>query len=492
MGAYESSFDDTTTAVVTTINDNGNNTSPTPGSLRAAIKAGNSAGGPFRIVFNVSGGCPAILNLNPAAPMLDISGDVTIDGTTQPGWSATTDFGKFDAKLCLFLKGVGDATTPWALHVPSTASGARLVVRGLGFTGFGDAAIKLEGGSNHRIAGNQFGALFGAPNHNAIRVTGNSGGAFIGGYDDPAALNVIAGSTNTGISLENAGGGSTLANNVVGFLPDGTSGPASGNANGVGIYSSPNNTVQYNSIGNSATYGVFMVGSASSGNLLQYNLVGMNRVGGTSYAGNNTASGVYVAEAAQKNTIEPLSSTYGSAYGTNVISSNGGPGVWIESSGGNGNSVLGNSFSGTGLGIDLVQAGPTANHSASIQTSGPNNLQNYPVLATATRQVTSTSTTEAVTGTLVSVPNKQYRLDLYWGGCRADGRGGELVPLATATVTVGVFGGTVPFTATVPVDLKDAAASISGTLTDSSGNTSEIGNCVPEVIDDRIFRNGFD
>ncbi|HEU4664135.1 MAG TPA: choice-of-anchor Q domain-containing protein [Dokdonella sp.] len=45
LGAYESSIDDSTTAIVTTTSDNGNNSSPTPGSLRAAIKAANAAAG---------------------------------------------------------------------------------------------------------------------------------------------------------------------------------------------------------------------------------------------------------------------------------------------------------------------------------------------------------------------------------------------------------------------------------------------------------------
>ena len=482
IGAYESTIDDATTAIVTSAGDNGSNASPTPGSLRAAIKTANAASGPFAIRFNINGGCPRLLGLS--APMLDITGDVTIDGTTQPGWTPNDRFGEFNGNLCLFLNGTG---SPWALHVPSTApSTARLVVRGLGFAGFTDAAIKLEGGSNHRIWGSQFGAIpLTVANRNAIRVTGNSGGAIVGGYDDEGAVNLFAGSSAEAIYLDNAAGGSTIANNVIGFLPDGTG--ASANASGVLAFNAKNNVVQYNYIGNSSANAIVLSGAASSGNRVQYNTIGIDVAGNVA---SNGGAGVLVNFGAKNNTIgAPLNAMWGG----NAIAGSGGPGVWISASGAGGNSVLDNSIQGSGgLDIDLAQAGPSANQPGS-SSSGPNNLQNYPVLTSALRGITGGGV-ETVRGTLAGAPNTTYRIDIFYAfacSTAAPGRGLALYPLTKAAFATGAQGAA-SFTVVVPFGLPGVPlGGISATVTDPFGNTSEIGNCVAEIPDDTIFRDGF-
>lgn len=484
IGAYESAIDDTTTAIVTTTGDNGSNTAPLAGSLRAAIKAANAASGPFTIRFDISGGCPRLLAF--AGPMLDVTGDVTIDGTTQPGWTPNSQFGQFNGNLCLYVNG-GD--TPWAFHVPSTAPAtARLVVRGLGFAGFNDAAIKLEGGRNHRIWGSQFGSIpLTVANRNAVRVTGSSGGAFIGGYDDEGAVNLFSGSTDAAIYLDNAAGGSTIANNVIGFQPDGAGN--GGNASGVLAFNAKNNVLQYNRIGNSATNAIVLSGAGSSGNVVQYNTLGLD-INGALAA--NGGAGVLINFAAKNNTIgAPVTATWGG----NFIVGSTGPGVWISASGGSGNSVLDNSIRASGgLDIDLAQAGASANQTSN-PASGPNGLQNYPVL-TAARRNPAAGGTETVSGTLNSAPNTTYRIDLYYGvecSTPVPGRGLALYALMKSTVTTGAQGN-VGFTLTVPFPLAAQLpfGSISATATDPSGNTSEIGNCVSEIDGDILFRNGFD
>jgi hypothetical protein len=454
------------------------------GSLRAAIKAANAASGPFRITFNIPSGCPTLLTI--AAPMPAITGDVTIDGSTQSGWTANSGFGQFDSNLCIYLNGTG--TRDIGLHVPATAtSSARLVVRALGFAGFTDAAIKLEGGSNHRIWGSQFGAIaFTLANHDAIRVTANSGGAFIGGYDDTGAVNLVAGSENVGIFLDNAAGGSTVANAVVGFQRDGVGN--GGNSIGVYAFNSPGNVVQYAYVGNSTSHGIALFGSGSHGNRVQYSSIGMDYTGGVAA---NGGAGVLAGFAAHHNTIgAPMNATWGG----NFIVGNVAAGVWISPSGGVGNSVLDNSFvSNGGLDVDLAQAGPSANQ-ASNPASGPNALQNWPVLATAVRGGASGGI-ESVAGTLHSAPNTTYRLDLYYGfACSgaAPGRGTAVYPLMKTYVTTGALGEasfatSVPFTwGSLPL------GAISATVTDPDGDTSELGNCVAEASDDTIFADGFD
>ena len=481
-GAYESTVDDRSEAIVTTSADNGDNVHPQAGSLRAAIKTGNAAAGPFRISFALSGACGQILEI--AAPMLDITGNVTIDGTTQSGWTANTSRDVFDANLCILLNGAGNSNTPWALHVPSTATNARLTVQGMMFAGFSDAAIKLEGGNAHRIFGNQFGAIaFTVPNHQAIRVTGESGGAFIGDYANAAAVNLIAGSTDSGIDIDNASGGSTIASNLIGFQIDGTTN--GGNGTGVFIFESPDNNLQLNVIGYSATTGIEIAGPSATGNIVQANTIGSNRALASAP---NATDGVQLDFGASANTIgAPLDSTDGG----NAINDNGGPGVWVGTTAGNGNCVLENAFTGNGgLDIDLAAAGPTQNQPSS-PGSNANRLQNYPVLTSAL-YAAGTVPKEVVAGQLQSVPNATFRLDFYYAQTYGpDGRGLAQIDIGSATVTTNGSGIAV-FAIEIPITHHPVATGVvTATATDMSGDTSEVGNVVVERSD-RIFADGFD
>ncbi len=482
-GAFESPQDDLNGFIVSTTADNGNNSSPTPGSLRAAIKAGNAAGTPYKVSFALSG-CPLVININTALP--DISGDVTIDGRTQNGWSPNSSYGAFDANLCLVLNGSG-ANVPWAFHVPGSASNAHLTVRGLVLTGFSDAAIKLEGGHDHHVLGNQIGAIaFTTASDKGVYVGGNASGSYIGGFDDPSAVNLIAGTNTAGIYLENAAGGSVVANNVIGFQPDGVS--AAGNGIGVYVFNSPGNHISYNYIGNSDNAGVQLSGSSSQLNTLQYNVIGVTALGAP--AGNATA-GVALSFGARQNTIgAPLTG----GYGTNIISSNGGPGVWVTPSGGAGNRVLSGYFDrNTGLSIDLDAGGPTPNPS-SPSSSGPNLRQAYPVLTHAIRN--TNPTTVSLFGTLsASLANSLYRIDFYRDndcGRNDRGIGGNAIGRINVS-TNGNGVAAIDVTLGLPSD-SPLNGGISATATDSNGNTSELGNCARESDGNTaaLFADGFE
>lgn len=481
-GAFESPQDDLNGFIVSTTADNGNNISPTPGSLRAAIKSGSTAGTPYTISFALSG-CPLVININTALP--DISGDVTIDGRTQNGWSPNTSYGAFNANLCLVLNGSGNV--PWAFHVPSTASNAHLTVRGMVLTGYTDAAIKLEGGHDHHVLGNQIGAVaFTAASDKGVYVGGNVTGAYIGGFDDPSAVNLIAGTNTAAIYLENAAGASVVANNVIGFQPDGAS--AAGNGIGVYLFNSPGNHISYNYIGNSDSVGVQLSGPSSQLNTLQYNVIGVNAQG---LPAANATAGVALSFGARQNTIgAPLTG----GYGTNIISRNGGPGVWVTPSGGAGNRVLSGYFDGnTGLAVDLDAGGPTANPT-SPSSSGPNLRQAYPVLTHAVRNINPTSDT--IGGTLAaSSVNTSYRIDFYWDSdCGRNGRGLGGHAIGRQNVTTDSSGAAViGATLALPPDTP-MFGGISATATDSNGNTSEIGNCARETDGNTsaLFADGFE
>lgn len=480
-GAYESTSPGRNILQVTTTADNGNNTNPTPGSLRAALRAANQFAGDSFIYFQFAA-CPAIFTIS--TPLPAITRDVHIAGQG----SANSGFGQFDADLCVLLNGGG--TTANALRVASTASEARLTVSGLMFAGFNDAAIRLEGGSYHRIIGNQFGGVpFTVDSAMAVRVTANAEDTYIGGFDDPSTINLIAGSTSAGIYLDSTAGGTTVANNVIGFQRDGQSDGS--NEVGIFVFNSPGNRIEGNYIGYSNATGMTISGAPAIGNRIQYNVIGHNYLGGSAA---NAGAGIMLLSAARDSVIgAPL----GQSSGTNAIGNNGGPGVWIPVSGGIGNRVLVNRFSNNqGVDIDLAGAGST-NNQATNPASGPNQLQNHPILTSVERNgVNGTQLT--VRGTLHSAPSNTYRIEVYGAtGCdsTAPGRGSAEFFLGQGMVST-QGNGDADFQLVIPAPPLYAASLnvASATATSGSGDTSEVGNCVAMTValPDPVFQNGFE
>ena len=74
-----------TTFLVTTAADNGDNLNPTPGSLRQAILNANTATEPATIDFQIGSG--GFQTISPLSPLPTIRNQVTIDGTSQPGYT---------------------------------------------------------------------------------------------------------------------------------------------------------------------------------------------------------------------------------------------------------------------------------------------------------------------------------------------------------------------------------------------------------------------
>ena len=112
----------------------------------------------------------------------------------------------------------------------------------------------------------------------------------------------------------------------------------------------------------------------SSGNLLENNLIGTDK--------NNSATGL----------------------------GNGLRGVGVFFALGTGNSILSNSiFSNGGLGIELNNDGVTPNDGKDGDT-GPNNLQNFPVLSSATKSPAGYTT---IVGSLKSTPRKVFTIQFF-------------------------------------------------------------------------------
>ena len=218
--------------------------------------------------------------------------------------------------------------------------------------------------------------------------------------------------------------------------------------------------------------GVRLTGTQASNNLLQGNFIGKNLFDGVTIsdgASNNTIGGTPAGAgntiAANGNDIE-----YHSIAGVAVIA-------------GTGNAILGNSifsnahnpflFGGTGgLGIDLGPSYVTPNDSCDSDT-GPNNLQNFPVISSAT----ANSTTTTIQGTLNSSPNTQFRIECFANDACDNGVGQIFLGFTNAVSDTSC---NASFSFSVP-NSSVTGPVITATATDSSNNTSEFSACVTLV-----------
>ena len=468
LGAFESAWDDRHNFVVTSSADTGS------GTLRAAITAANANPGASRITFNIPGGCGQLIALASALPAVQYP--LTIDATTQPGWAPNTLIGAFNATLCVNL-----ITNKVAVGLDATGSGSSLTVHGMGFIGFSNSAIRLQAGAGHEISGNEFiGSGFVGTNAYAVTVAGTTGSAMIGAIgDDPSQIkprmNHIANSSIAGVLLINSAGGTTVANNLFGVGADGTA--AAGNGLGIYVSDSANNILRANYIGHSTYDAIYIGGAGSHGNVVQQNQIGWDFYGDMP----NGRYGVNVDVGAHDNQIG-TGSLYGSGL-ANSIRNNAMAGVMLEPGTGGGNYVLGNDLIGNGgpsagLAIDYGLAGRSANT--------PQGAQNYPTLhnsfAMPNRQL--------VSGVLDAAPNTQYRFDFYHLYATPNdpdvGEGG-LFAGAFATLQTDANGHCAFIVALPQVQV---GGYLSATATAVLGNTSEIGNAVPDQTDG-VFIDGF-
>lgn len=479
-GAYESSVDDELLLSVTNASDSG------AGSLRAAIQSANINGAGL-ITFNIGSGCgPHVITLASELPAL--TSGALINGYSQTGASDNDlDVGD-DAKICVILE-AGNSGVTRALRVPtSAADNVSASIRGIGFSGFSDAAIDLEGGQNHFVAGNHFGGNIGGhtmqPNGIDIRVGGNAHDATIGG-DDDANRNIIGDATQSGIVLLSGTHNDQIVNNYigVGWNISGGNYTDRGNASrGIRILGG-GNTVSGNLIGDNVQAGILVDGGSAISNTIDGNFIGEDADGVV--LGNGDAGIHFTDEngfAASYNTIR-----------YNAIANNGGAGVWADS--GVQNKIRKNAIHDNGgLGIDLGTQGVLPNDDDGQNFEYANRGQNYPVLTRAA----GAPDRGRISGTLTTVPG-DYVIDVYASpSCDASGYGEGALWFKGATVTVPATQSGDQGTATFGIvvtrstpPLLVAGEAISVTATDADGNTSELSACM-SYIDDVIFADGFD
>ncbi len=179
---------------------------------------------------------------------------------------------------------------------------------------------------------------------------------------------------------------------------------------------------------------------------------------GNTISGNGT--GIQVNDAAKASIIN------------NIINDNG-KGVAFGGTG-TGSPLVANAiFNNDGPGLDLGNDGITPNDVGDGDT-GPNNLQNFPVLT----GVSSTNGNLNIQGTLNSTPNTTFRLDFFSNdACNLSGHGEGQTFLDSFKVTTDA-GGNAAFNALLSGITLPAGAVITSTATDPSNNTSEFSACL--------------
>jgi len=231
-----------------------------------------------------------------------------------------------------------------------------------------------------------------------------------------------------------------------------------------------------NLVSSNGAHGVQISGSGTENNIIAGNLIGTDS-SGTSSLGNSEI-GVQIHGGAQSNTIG--GTTDGAS---NTIAFNLGDGVAILS--GTGNTILANGiFSNTRLGINLGPGGVTPNDPGDGDT-GPNNLQNFPVL---TSVIAGTSTT--IDGTLNSTVNTVFRVEFFSNStCDPSGFGEGENFLGFADVTTDGSGNG-NFLADFPLKVAPGEL-ITATSTNPQGDTSEFSECFA-VPTTSIFNGNFE
>ncbi len=249
--------------------------------------------------------------------------------------------------------------------------------------------------------------------------------------------NVISGNGEDGVAIRDLNTSSNiLAGNYIGTNASGFLAVPNG-WYGVDIFSAAtNNTVggsvvsAMNVISGNTLGGVLLSDSGTTGNVISANRIGLNGVGSGALA--NLGPGVLIAAGASGNTLG------GGTVAANAIAHNGAAGVAVTGASIENNIRYNSIFSNTGLGIDLANNGVTAND-AGDGDSGPNALQNFPILAMASYNSVSNQTT--ISGTLNSLPSTQFDIDWY-SNTALDGSGhgeGEVYE-TTSTFTTDALG----------------------------------------------------
>lgn len=367
-------------------------------------------------------------------------------------------------------------------------------------SGNSSLGVSLDGAgaTGNRVAGNRIGTnaagtvalangldgvgvTFGA-SRNVIGTDGNN-------QLDTLEGNLISGNPRFGVDLYGAGSNhNRVAGNRVGTNLAGSAAIANGDGvrieegaqsnvvgtNGDGVADS----LEGNTISGNTRDGVILLSSGTSLNVVAGNLIGVT-ANGLSPLGNG-GDGVEVYDGPSNNVIGSNLDGLSDTLEGNRIAHNRGNGVvifevYVKTT--LGNSIRRNAIDNNGaLGIDLQPywAGPSTNDPKDGDT-GPNGLQNYPVLASATLSGTTTT----VTGKLNSTVGTKFYIDYYVSPtCDASGYGEGARWLRSQVTSLTNTAGDVTLTATFTGLAVGQVITATASTTASGGSTSELSKCV--------------
>ena len=338
----------------------------------------------------------------------------------------------------------------------------------------GQDGIFINNATNNVIQGN----LIGTDPTGTQRL----GNAFNGIHladsgNDTITGNVVSangrGGILTGTEID---GFNTIQGNFIGTDITGTQ-PLGNTGIGIDVSSSRNNTIggtaagAGNVIAANSQDGIKLEGSFATGNVVAGNFIGTDP-SGTRGAGQRRQRGVGAG-------LEQHDRRHGHGAG-NTIAFNVGAGVAVSNASGGANTtgvtILSNAiFSNGHLGIDLGDDGVTPNTPGGPH-SGPNDLQNSPVLLASA----SLDSQTAVKGTLSGAPNTTFTLQFFANAVPdPSGYGQGQVLIGTMPVTTD-GNGEASFQLSFPL-VPASTAYMAATATDPMGNTSEFSDDVPVV-----------
>ncbi|WNM63854.1 DUF4347 domain-containing protein [Candidatus Nitrospira neomarina] len=374
-------------------------------SLREAIIATNNTGNDGaadQINFNIAGAGPH--TISPSSALTTLTDVVVIDGYTQAGSSANTLATGNDGVLQIELNGTG-AGSANGLTLGSGSAGS--TIKGLIINRFSLSGIQLSG-ANNVVVGNWIGldntgAVDQGNAIDGITITANNNTI---GSAAAADRNVISGNNDEGVDVDPGISGTVIQGNYIGTNISGTAAVGNGQV-GVGpwggiIVDGSNNTIggsntgEGNLISGNNQWGVWIIGT---GNRVLGNKIGTDAAG--TVALGNVGDGIQIATSSNK--VGGVNAGEG-----NLIAHNTNNGVNVT--GGTNNSILGNQIhSNTGLGIELGSTGVTVNDAGDAD-AGANDLQNFPVLATAD---VDSPTQVTIDGTFNSTASSSFRVEFF-------------------------------------------------------------------------------
>src|ERR1035437_8119003 len=372
--------------------------------------------------------------------------------------------------------------------IGGTTAGARNVISGNGagiVAASNTSGLLYTLGDGNRIQGNYIGTT---ADGNAALGNVAVGQNTTGGIDI-ADLNLGAGTLAIGGTASGAGNlisgnkGSGIVVTATGYSVPGGTVLVQGNRIGTGAAGTGTNANQGDGIFQDSFTLQLVVGgpTAAERNIISGNLG--SGISGGSYYGNAVIQGNYIGTDITgtlplgNGNHGVLATATGAQIGDaatpssgNVIAFNTKNGIAVT--GDVGNPISRNSiFSNGGLGIHLGKHGVTPNDAGDPDT-GPNNLQNFPVLTSALFGGGSTT----IGGTLNSTANTAFRVEFFSNTtCDPSGHGEGQTFLGFTTVTTDGSGNGSFNSLTFPV--PPGQAGITATATDPAGNTSEFSAC---------------